>query len=45
MLILGMMAFERGDYARADSVLQPALDRYVQRGDAHGAAPRRSRSA
>ena len=38
MLTLGMMAFERGDYDRAGSVLRPALDRYVQRGDAHGAA-------
>jgi predicted ATPase len=38
MLTLGMMAFERGDYERADNVLQPALDRYVTRGDTHGAA-------
>jgi predicted ATPase len=38
MLTLGMMAFERGEYARADSVLQPALDRYVQRGDTHRVA-------
>jgi predicted ATPase len=37
-LSLGMMLFECGDYARATSVLQPALDRYVTRGDAHGAA-------
>ncbi len=38
MLSLGMMAFEGGDYDRATSVLRPALERSVQRDDAHGAA-------
>ena len=37
-LVLGMMAFESGDYARAESVLEPVLDQYVQRADALGVA-------
>jgi predicted ATPase len=37
-LVLGLMAFGRGDYDRAGAVLQPAYERYVQRGDESGAA-------
>ena len=37
-LALGMMAFEGGDYDRASTVLQPAFDRYVERGDERGMA-------
>ncbi len=38
MLSLGMMTFEYGDYTRAAIVLGPAIDRYIQRGDARGEA-------
>ncbi len=37
-LSLGMMLFERGDYDRAESVLQPALERCVMRDDTRGVA-------
>ena len=37
-LVLGIMAFERGDYARAGAVLEQARDQYVQRSDDHGTA-------
>jgi predicted ATPase len=36
-LALGMMVFERGDYERAPTILRPAYDEYVSRGDEHGA--------
>jgi predicted ATPase len=38
MLALGMMLFERGDYARAPDILEQALWRYTERGDLHHAA-------
>jgi predicted ATPase len=37
-LVLGMMAFGRGDYERAAAALQPAYDRFVERGDERGVA-------
>jgi predicted ATPase len=37
-LVLGMMAFGRGDYDRAAAVLQPAYERYVECGDESGVA-------
>jgi predicted ATPase len=37
-LVLGMMAFGRGDYDRAAAALQPAYDWFVEHGDEHGAA-------
>jgi predicted ATPase len=37
-LALGMMAAEAGDYDRAQSVLPPALDRYVEQGNERGVA-------
>jgi tetratricopeptide (TPR) repeat protein len=37
-LALGTMAFEGGDYDRAQSVLRPALDRYVEQGNERGIA-------
>ncbi len=38
MVSLGMMVFEHGDYPRAAGILQPALHRYAQKGDARGVA-------
>jgi predicted ATPase len=38
MMSMGMMVFEAGEYERAYRILQPALDRYLNRGDARGIA-------